>query len=837
MSFSKRQGNDAVCYTKPLDSLKSWNDRFFWVDAFACPASFPWNSSKSVPKDPFPKSFEFNAEHYATLVAYPAPFHKYPEPFLCLIGISQMDLLSFIQTADPTKVRVGERQCAEDEPKLLDTTVGRVVPLLPIAHARAESELDASVDRLFDEGGSGNLAEQDDSAGDGLVVGTLLVSEATETVVEDVAHLQPKRQRKRKTVVLMLGGSFTPLLRRRLLAGAVLNPEVGIAALPTIPFITSFVSVTPERESEDQTDSMAGANLRTITAPPRPSIPLMTVATTVTSTVDPATTVKEKLLGSSVFGGDSSSGGSDHTIGGFSDLTSSDFIVGGIRTVISLDTDLQKVYVPYMMDHDQLFTEFNVGAARQMSLSAESQAQLLVKEAKAAKAIRLCAEASKFEAIEKSLQDEDEKMAEVNEKFDKLCADFVKIALHLEEKFYPHLLTTISGRRCYLKHCMKLAIAKCLISTEYLSVLGATISKAVKKGMQEGLSAGITHGSEGRKLTDVAAYNPSAEADYLSALQRLQSVKFSFIEELKTNKDASIDTIMNLLRLEDTLAERLGLTESQPNGNQLMVPIHHSSDQRVIGATALSLLLDVSNSRVQKIRENIANHISALRGVFVPLSEPLSDATLEGTPGAAPNTTTALSVTFISSSAIPPISTDDYEVAHADGQESAGVDGQAVVDENVNPFPNIDRQRSKYSRNDIFPFSMCSLSPWKMLSVMLLPIMAEKFNREKEKSEKLKELKSLLNFDGCSGTSRIRRERSRSPRQRSKEGGVFKMIGAGGRACPHAQTAIAETPFQNTQKLSQNVRIAKAGTGSQDQRGRNRVGKRMTCPNHGHVRK
>ncbi|GJT45484.1 hypothetical protein Tco_0954199 [Tanacetum coccineum] len=128
MSFSKRQGNDVVCYTKPLDSLKSWNDHFFWVDAFACPASFPWNTSKSVSKDPFPKSSKFNAEHYATLVAYPAPFHKYLEPFLCLVRIScnytldedtypqflrengeEMDLLSFIQTADPTKVRFGER--------------------------------------------------------------------------------------------------------------------------------------------------------------------------------------------------------------------------------------------------------------------------------------------------------------------------------------------------------------------------------------------------------------------------------------------------------------------------------------------------------------------------------------------------------------------------------------------------------------------------------------------------------------------------------------------------------------------------------------------------------
>nr|GEX44900.1 hypothetical protein [Tanacetum cinerariifolium] len=96
----------------------------------------------------------------------------------------------------------------------------------------------------------------------------------------------------------------------------------------------------------------------------------------------------------------------------------------------------------------------------------------------------------------------------------------------------------------------------------------------------------------------------------------------------------------------------------------------------------------------------------------------------------------------------------------------------------------------------------------------LLPIMVEKFNQEKEKNEKLKELKARLNFQGCSGTSRysesktmstkkhgkrnrsrrsrslrtsvfsrirrersrspIRRERSRSPRQMAKEGGVFK---------------------------------------------------------------
>nr|GFB39037.1 hypothetical protein [Tanacetum cinerariifolium] len=89
MSFSKRQGSDAVSYTKPLDSLKGWNDHFFWIDAFACPALFPWHTGKSMSRDVIPKSFEFSTEHYATLVAYPAPFHKYPELFLCLVGMSR----------------------------------------------------------------------------------------------------------------------------------------------------------------------------------------------------------------------------------------------------------------------------------------------------------------------------------------------------------------------------------------------------------------------------------------------------------------------------------------------------------------------------------------------------------------------------------------------------------------------------------------------------------------------------------------------------------------------------------------------------------------------------
>nr|GEW54459.1 hypothetical protein [Tanacetum cinerariifolium] len=267
------------------------------------------------------------------------------------------------------------------------------------------------------------------------------------------------------------------------------------------------------------------------------------------------------------------------------------------------------------------------------------------------------------------------------------------MALHLEERFYPHLLTTIAAHRWILTYNMEIVIAKCLNSSEYLSALGAAIGKAIEKGMQDGLATRITHGKEGKVLADVAAYNPSAEVDYVFALQQIQSVNFSLLTELKLNKDSSVETLMNVLRLEETLAERLGLNESQPHVDQLMVPIHHSPNQTIVGATALSLSLDVSHGRVQKIRENIANYRSALRDVFIPLAEPFSTVAVEGTGGTSDtvpvtaDTATTLSMVVASTSTIRLIFIDDYEVFGTDDQATA--DGN-VTDEDANPFPNVD---------------------------------------------------------------------------------------------------------------------------------------------------
>nr|GEV99874.1 transposase (putative), gypsy type [Tanacetum cinerariifolium] len=335
MSFIKGPDSDVVCYTKPLDSLKHWNDHFFWVDSFACPASFSWHTGKNVSEDPFPKSTEFSADDYAVLVAHPAPFQKFSEPFLCLIGMSCNYMLK------------------------------------------------------------GQIEE-------------------------------------------------------------------------------------------------------------------------------------------------------------FQDV--------------------------------------------QMNI--------------------------------------------VNDKVAQLDVDLLEMALHQEEKFYPYLFNTISGRRWLLTHGLKLAVIKCLNSQEYLSALEEAIIRSIKKGMQDGLSVNIDRGKAVRKLADVVAYNPAAEANYNSTVQRLCEVDFSLHAELKSHKDASVEDIMNLLRLEGPLADALGISGLQPH-------------------------------------RECCSEVSALIDVWTPLVDPLfvknlmAEADTSDSMPATTAITTALSTTFASASSVPLITIEYYKIMGTDGLEDS----------------------------------------------------------------------------------------------------------------------------------------------------------------------
>ncbi|GKA41632.1 hypothetical protein Tco_0734292 [Tanacetum coccineum] len=127
MSFSKRPGkNTPQCYTKPLDSLKNWNNRFFWVDERIFPTVVEWRTN--APKDGMPSADSYSAADVTTLNTHRTPIQKQPEALLCLVGLSRsyflgddvyptflydddrdMDLFNLISAPNPTKVKTGTR--------------------------------------------------------------------------------------------------------------------------------------------------------------------------------------------------------------------------------------------------------------------------------------------------------------------------------------------------------------------------------------------------------------------------------------------------------------------------------------------------------------------------------------------------------------------------------------------------------------------------------------------------------------------------------------------------------------------------------------------------------
>ncbi|GKE79291.1 hypothetical protein Tco_1545411, partial [Tanacetum coccineum] len=141
----------------------------------------------------------------------------------------------------------------EEEARLLDSTVGRVIPLLPITPASADSELDASIEILFDESGG-----VDDSAASGAV-----------TNVGGPSYPLKKLRSDHETSSGAVSAGKSPTALRELLVSSILNVEYGVEVMATLPFVTSSVFATPKHESGVPVDSITRPNLRTIGASER----------------------------------------------------------------------------------------------------------------------------------------------------------------------------------------------------------------------------------------------------------------------------------------------------------------------------------------------------------------------------------------------------------------------------------------------------------------------------------------------------------------------------------------------------------------------------------------
>nr|GEY54019.1 hypothetical protein [Tanacetum cinerariifolium] len=495
---------------------------------------------------------------------------KFLEPFLCFVDISRyyefddnvypvflfdMDLFAFVNHADPTKVRIYKKQVEEGQTPLLESTRGRVVSLAGVNDQGNQNEVDQDVGAHVINEASGDAAVADQIEESDHVVQD---EEANIVRIEDevpatVAEKAKGSQKKRK--VSVRGDGRT---------NSVMGPNLWThnptewSSMPPPPILTVVVATT----------AIIGATFALIyesgTGPVQCSI-FRDSASHSTADAD-------------IAGPSRPAGTEGSTSGGFSakvrlrsehcyrerkkferkcqrqgtEAAWVDELNGLKEQNLALEEEKNA------FEHKVAALEFVDAAkvAELASLTAQTAKltqdlselglscdELSVKASSLeAERDRLVGRVSLLEGTCYELRDEmsgyklfkeqievvqDEQVKVLSDKVAKLDSDLMGMALHLDEEFYPCFLTTIAGRR------------------------------KAKKG-----------------LIDVAARNPSIEANYISIVAALCAVDFPLLAQLESQKDADIADIMGLLHLDGLAVETLEADQLQPSPEQLRLPIH-----------------------------------------------------------------------------------------------------------------------------------------------------------------------------------------------------------------------------------------------------------------------
>nr|GFA92217.1 hypothetical protein [Tanacetum cinerariifolium] len=124
---SENVSSPTVVGSPGSDSLKNWNNRFFWVDECVFPPAVEWRTSAS--KDGMPASGTYSVEAVRVLDTH------------------QMDLFSLISAPNPTKVKIGSRPRAPHELPLLTLTASRVIEMDEPAVATDSSGVPSAIEK------------------------------------------------------------------------------------------------------------------------------------------------------------------------------------------------------------------------------------------------------------------------------------------------------------------------------------------------------------------------------------------------------------------------------------------------------------------------------------------------------------------------------------------------------------------------------------------------------------------------------------------------------------------------------------------------------------------
>ncbi|GJR89733.1 hypothetical protein Tco_0213744 [Tanacetum coccineum] len=417
-SFAKRSLSAPSCLSKPPDSIKNWADHFFWVDSRVFPISVPLYTGGVLEKDPAPHLTARQEQAVQILSSNKAPFRRYPECFLALVGLSpyypfgentypafegpdrtDMGLLDYIRTADPRKVQTVEVQKGEEQVTLFDS----------IKHCFVSLDAPAAAHQASGSG-SGAGAEVSAPSVEGNVVEENVIPESAflnptdpecdVTVAEkDVAQRQPEKAKRKKllkrsdplpakrlrtdhpSLASGTGGKSLASLRQSLPEGSLTLGTFSPADIPTHVTVPRYI-----RACHFSLIFSVPVTLFFFASSCAADAPVYTAADIVTSSRG-----KTLVLPTSGVGGSSQPETSEESTDSFYEtavlnsedakrwyiprwnITNDSLLDDGFSCRTLVDRVAPPGFFSTLrnMDYDQLFAEFNVGAARQICLGSE----------------------------------------------------------------------------------------------------------------------------------------------------------------------------------------------------------------------------------------------------------------------------------------------------------------------------------------------------------------------------------------------------------------------------------------------------------------------------------
>ncbi|GJY70706.1 hypothetical protein Tco_0474409 [Tanacetum coccineum] len=471
------------------------------IDAYVCPIFVPWYNDVSVKKDPLPYDDIVEFELLEKLDNNHTLIKKYLDTFLCLVGLSR----SFSDpTAHPTLLC-----CDKSDIETADIVINHSPQTVRLVTHTIADELNVHSGKNKRKVGSSNSPSPVKKARTG---GVSIKEHAATTVGKSPSVIQK----------LITQSGHAPV-----------NSGAGASCLDE--FVSSSVTLTPEHGCEDESISNHDDNVRTCPLSGRYVVLSSSSAKTgilTSQVVSPVSSVQANVdivdtkpvgeaHGLSVPRGgwgtvrSSERGGTSSAVpnqGSFVD----DFYVS--QTIES--TTSHNVYVP------------NWDVTNNAQIDDPRDAKIVELRSKLEKAKGEIADASVWFGIgDAKLKEQFKAMQDdavwcLVDRSSALDARLSELSYQVDSELYPHMLTTVTGRRWVIGH--GLAFMKCCGSLEYQTALGKV----------------------GRDLSMVEAYDPRVKARYEVAIGELENISLPFLTRLASCKDAPLDRVMAALYFE-----------------------------------------------------------------------------------------------------------------------------------------------------------------------------------------------------------------------------------------------------------------------------------------------